>query len=243
MTRTVVLHYHLFKNAGTSFDTILQDNFGDRWVTKEFAPPEHGHPELVADWIRQHPDADAFSTHTAFGPIPKLDGINVVSVLFLRDPIERIRSVYKFEQSQNISTWETTLAAEDSFEGYVRARLAVQGDRQCRNFQTDRLASYVPGLEPELDRAIMGLKELSLVGFVDDFDQSITQLAAILRPYFPEFAWKQVRENASPKGPLEVDRPAFRKLLKDSNKFDEELLRRAKLLGSAGGDELHAINC
>jgi hypothetical protein len=232
MTRTIVLHYHFFKNAGTSFDTILQNNFGDRWITKEFSNRPLGHMELVADWIRQHPDADAFSTHTAFGPIPKMDGVNIVSVIFLRDPIERIRSVYKFERTQGVNTLGAKLAAENTFEGYVRARLALEGDRQCRNFQTARLASFVRGPEPELDRAIAGLKELSLVGLVDDFDQSIAQLAAILRPYFPEFAWKQVRANASPGGPHEVERPAFRKLLKEANNLDEELVRRAKMLGT-----------
>lgn len=232
MTRTIVLHYHLFKNAGTSIDTILRNNFGDRWITKEFPTQPLGHMELVADWIRQHPDADAFSTHTALGPIPKMDGVNIVSIIFLRDPIERIRSVYKFERTQGGNTLGAKLAAENTFDGYVRARLALEGDRQCRNFQTARLASFVRGPKPELDRAIAGLKELSLVGFVDDMDQSLTQLAAVLRPYFPEFAWKQVRENASSGGPHEVERPAFRKLLKEANKLDEELVRRAKLLGT-----------
>lgn len=230
MTRTIILHYHLFKNAGTSFDTILKSNFGDRWITKEFAGRPDGHMDLVTDWIRQHPDAVAFSSHTATGPIPKIDGVNIVSVLFLRDPIERIRSAYKFERAQGIDTVGAKLAAENTFEGYVRARLAIKEDRQCRDFHIHRLAAFVRGPEPELDRAIAGLKELSLVGLVEDFDHSIARLAAILLPYFPEFAWKQVRANVSPSALQEVESPAFRKLLKESNKLDLELLRRAKVL-------------
>ena len=35
-SRTIILHYHLFKNAGTSIDAILKDNFDEKWVTREF---------------------------------------------------------------------------------------------------------------------------------------------------------------------------------------------------------------
>jgi hypothetical protein len=31
--RKVVIHYHLFKNAGTSVDRMLKEIYGERWVT------------------------------------------------------------------------------------------------------------------------------------------------------------------------------------------------------------------
>ena len=37
--KTVILHYHLFKNAGTSLDAAFKENFSEEsgeWVTKEF---------------------------------------------------------------------------------------------------------------------------------------------------------------------------------------------------------------
>src|SRR5262249_29168921 len=34
--RCVLIHYHLFKNAGSSIDAILQQNFSDRWISLEF---------------------------------------------------------------------------------------------------------------------------------------------------------------------------------------------------------------
>jgi len=36
MARTILIHYHLFKNAGTSLDAVLKENFGDKWITREF---------------------------------------------------------------------------------------------------------------------------------------------------------------------------------------------------------------
>jgi hypothetical protein len=145
MDRTIILHYHLFKNAGTSLDRILKQNFGDKWVTREFPQNGGNNTEMVADWIRDTPEAIAYSSHTMIGPIPEVAGVRVVSVMLLRDPIERIKSAYRFERKQQADTWGAQLAKEHDFEGYVRARLARPGDRQCRNFQTARLASLCPG--------------------------------------------------------------------------------------------------
>jgi hypothetical protein len=54
--RTIILHYHLFKNAGTSVDAILKRNFGDKWVTSEFPPMGGNNTALVEEWIIAHDD-------------------------------------------------------------------------------------------------------------------------------------------------------------------------------------------
>ena len=36
-TRTIILHYHLFKNAGTSIDSILKDGFPGLQIMTQFA--------------------------------------------------------------------------------------------------------------------------------------------------------------------------------------------------------------
>ena len=94
--RTVILHYHLFKNAGTSVDRLLKDNVADRWVTGEFPANGGNNSGLVADWIRPTPDAVAFSSHTMLGPLPFVDDVQIISLIFLRDPIARIISAYTF---------------------------------------------------------------------------------------------------------------------------------------------------
>ena len=178
--RTVILHYHLFKNAGTSVDAILKRNFGDRWVTREFPVNGGNNTALVEDWIRETPEAVAYSSHTMMGPIPRVEGVRVISFMLLRDPIERIKSAYRFERRQDADTWGARLAKEHDFEGYVRARLARPGDRQCRNFQTYRLASLAPGKGTELERAKRALKMLTVVGRVEAFDQAMQRLTAEL---------------------------------------------------------------
>lgn len=193
MGRTIILHYHLFKNAGTSVDAILKRNFGTRWVTREFPVRGDNNTALVEEWIRETPDAIAYSSHTMMGPIPQVEGVRVISFLLLRDPIERIKSAYRFERTQDADTWGAQLAKTHDFEGYVRARLDRPGDRQCRNFQTYRLASMMPGDGSELDRAKRALAALSVVGRVEAFDEAMGRLAAV----YPGLKYQAVRANTS----------------------------------------------
>lgn len=226
--RTVILHYHLFKNAGTSLDAILQRNFPDRWVTQEFNP-DHT-PGDVARWIDAHPDAVAFSSHTAQGPLPQLPDTRIVSVLFLREPVARIRSAYLFERTQRDDTTDPLgmqLAAGRDFEGYVRARLAIPGDRQCRNFHVARLARFVPGPEPELQRAIAALSCLTVVGRVESFAGSVARLALALRDAFPAFDTRPVHENRSAGQEDVTIGPALAALLHENNALDRALIAAA----------------
>ncbi|NCQ25209.1 MAG: hypothetical protein COW54_06170 [Rhodobacteraceae bacterium CG17_big_fil_post_rev_8_21_14_2_50_63_15] len=199
MTRHIILHYHLFKNAGTSLDAILRQNFGPRWLSAEF-PMEHGpNTSLVEAWIRQTPEGRAYSSHTALGPLPEIAGVEVIPVILLRDPIARIRSAYHFERQQAVETWEAHLARTQDFAGYVRTRLARDGDRQCRNFQTYRLASLIPGEAPELDRARQALSLVlarGVLGRVEAFDAAMTRLSDRIRPHHPAFTWHSLRANA-----------------------------------------------
>lgn len=197
--RTIILHYHLFKNAGISLDQVLKHTFKDAWVTREFPGinrPEGNTPEVEA-WIRDNPDAVAFSSHTMMGPLPKVEGVRVVSIMLLRDPIERIKSAYRFERTQKAENFGAILARHTDFEGYVKVRLALPHDRQCRNFQTQRLASLVPGPEPELDRARAALGQLTVVGLVADFGSALEKLASAVDDPFPQLRWKEVHANRS----------------------------------------------
>lgn len=228
MTRTVLLHYHLFKNAGTSVDQVLKQNFGSRWVTAEFPTPPQGNTPAVAEWIRGMPEAVAFSTHTALGPIPRIAGVNLITVMLLRDPLDRIRSAYRFERTQQAETWGAQLAKAHDFRGYVTTRLGRAGDRQCRNFQTHRLASLMPGEGSERDRAIAALGQLGVVGLVEDFKGTMRRLAQALRPDFPDFTPSTVRANAARKRPSGPIGPRLRALLEEANAEDRIVLQAAR---------------
>lgn len=242
--RTVLLHYHLFKNAGTSLDRNLQANFGERWVTAEFRDGREGNTSEVESWIAETPHAFAFSSHTAQGPLPTPAGVRVLSVLFLRDPIARIRSAYRFERKQNSDSWGAQLAKQTDFEGYVKARLERPQDRQCRNFQTARLARFCPGTEPELERARTALSKITVIGLVEQFPSSMRRLSTVLAPHTPDFHWLSLQANRSAPEPGTRDREAEEnaaalKLLEEANADDQALLRTARALYAPVPEERH----
>ncbi len=226
--RTIILHYHLFKNAGTSLDRILQKNFGAGWVTAEFDGKGGDNRGAVADWIASTPDAVAYSSHTMLGPVPQVDGVRVVPIVLLRDPVKRIKSAYRFERKQQAETWGAQLAKRHDFEGYVNARLARPNDRQCRNFQTARLASMCPGDTPELDRALQAmdiLRKTGVIGRVEAFDDALAQLSTRLHDSHPEFTWESTKANVSQSGGAEEMSADLKEVLEDSNQDDAVLLR------------------
>ncbi len=227
--RTVILHYHLFKNAGTSFDGILQRNFPGQWTAAEF--PGGDNSMQVAAWIARNPGMVAFSSHTATGPVPVVPGVRIISALFLRDPVARIRSAYLFERRQNAASEANLgarLASATDFDGYVRGRLAVPGDRQCRDFHVVRLAQFVRRIAPELQRATEALQRLSFVGEVERFGHSVERFAALVRPVWPTFDPGQVHLNRSAaEDGLQIS-AELAGLLEANNRLDRQLIARAR---------------
>ena len=218
--RNLILHYHVFKNAGTSVDEILQRNFPDQWTTREFPGQDEDNSGLVTDWIREDIGSIAFSSHTATGPFLAIPDTRVISLIFLRDPLERIRSVYQFERNEPEDTFWTKLAKEHDLEGYVRARLAIPGDRQCRNIHTRRLSTFVPCPEPELERAIKALSLISIVGCVENFTASMARFAELVRPIWPGFKNENLHANKSPPDAKVEMSDVLRRLLEEANGDD-----------------------
>jgi uncharacterized radical SAM superfamily Fe-S cluster-containing enzyme len=197
--RTLILHYHLFKNAGTSVDAMLRKNFGKHWATREFAQRgRRTNSDDVAKFLRSRPNLVALSSHTARLPLPELDGAHIFPILFLRHPIDRLRSAYQFERKQKSDTLGSKLAKAHSFAGYLQKLMAIPGHRQARNFQTHRLAFFDPlGPGSERERAGRALDALPFVGLVDDYDRSIERLQSLLRPLFPAFRAFNVHMNVT----------------------------------------------
>ncbi|MEO0752556.1 MAG: sulfotransferase family 2 domain-containing protein [Pseudomonadota bacterium] len=221
--RTIILHYHLFKNAGTSIDQILQKNFADGWVTKEFPMAGGNNSAKVVEWINSEPDAVAFSSHTMVGPIPKIPGVRIVTLVMLRNPVSRVASAYRFERRQNVDAFGAVLARHTTFEGYVHCRLALPSDRQCRNFQTSRLATICPGPEPELERACHGLEQFDIVGQVERFDRARNRIRDVLKAHFPAFQMHDIHKNQSAQAGEDMS-DEVRTVLHKNNRNDFALL-------------------
>ncbi len=203
----LILHYHLFKNAGTSVDAMLKANFGDRWEEAEFSGSggARTNADQVTAYLKARPHLRAFSSHTALLPLPRLDQ-PIFPILFVRHPIDRIKSAYSFERKQVAETHGALLAKEHDFAGYVRELLDTPGNRQARNFHTHRLAHNEPKEKgAERERALRTLNALPFVGLVEEYETSMLRLRQSLADALPDLKIVIVHANKTQelKEPLE----------------------------------------
>lgn len=200
--KTVILHYHLFKNAGTSLDAALKENFSEEngeWVTKEFPAQPAKNREQLKQWIIDNPQAECFSSHTAIFPVPVIEGIKIIPVIFYRHPIDRMASAYSFEKKQGGEGFGPVLARNTSLGGYIETRLALGHDRQCRDFHAHRLATMFGEKQgDEATRANMAIENLPFVGLVEKYSESLERLESLLASEgFEGIKLKPVEKNVS----------------------------------------------
>jgi len=213
VNRVILFHFHFFKNAGSAVDYILEKNFGDRFVKKEFKLwPYYENIKEVIKWIENESDAVAFSSHTARlfdSTLLERRGIKIIPIIFVRHPIIRIHSAYHYERKQvDIFRPGPVIARNTDFKGYVEIRLAIpRQEFNVSNFHVFRLADMLHGeknMKP-LEKALIALKRLPFIGLVEEFEKSMTKLEETVREYFPEFKASVIRTNVqfSPDMPLE----------------------------------------
>jgi len=198
--RAVIVHYHLFKNGGTSIERMLQDALGDRWTAFDHASSgaRIATRELEA-FLAERPALRAVSSHQLVPPPPG-DGFEVTPIVFLRDPLARVRSAWLFEwqKQPRLEAPKGTLAE------YVRAKLDVSDVNVIANFQTSRLSHADPDNprqafgrhdQQALDRACRWLDALPFFGLVERFAESIDWMRPVMRQRFPDLELVEHREN------------------------------------------------
>lgn len=205
--RTVVFHYHLFKNAGTSLDALFRQHFGEGWVTTEFPGQVQANRQGQRAWIEGHPTAACFSSHTALLTRHSLPDVHVVPVIFVRHPLDRIASAYSFERQQEDPSFGSTLARHTTLQGYIETRLSIRQDRQCRNFHVSRFADmFRDESDSETAAAERALESLPFVGVVEEFSESLERLQALLRVEgFPDIALRSIQRNVTAGRPATLD--------------------------------------
>ncbi len=251
--RNVILHYHIFKNAGSSIERLLSTGLGDRSGSVDGPNPWS---ILTADQVRRHllerPELVALTSHHARPPVPAHPDWRVFPIVILRHPIDRVASIHRFEKDQDEPTPGSRMARKSSFADYVRWRLGETGEPVSpviRDFQTLNLSSAQLEVEDprtarasrrHLDSAKEFLESLPAFGLVEEFDESIARLRRWLRPSFPELELVPVRANVSqePGSTLpgrvremrsRLGDPLYQAIL-DANRLDLELYQFAEVL-------------
>lgn len=123
--RPVIVHYHIYKNAGTSFDHVLRHNYGARHECFDGPFPFFSIDQEQLDRIiMRRPDTVAFSSHQVALPQPSSLDYRVLAAVFLRNPFLRIASIYRFKRGPERADG-TALATLPPDE--LRAELAALG--------------------------------------------------------------------------------------------------------------------
>ena len=197
--RHVICHYHIYKNSGTTFDGILSANFGSRHVSFDGPFPYFsiGQPEL-AKVIQRHPRAIAFSSHQVSLPVPSSLDFNVLPVVFVRHPILRIHSIYRFKRSEGDDTETSRAATTMDFDAWCRHALShAQELTQVSNAQV-RLLSRTTGQRAEgrctrealvydLNQARRNLRNVDLLARTERFARDVSRFPELLAAHGIEF--------------------------------------------------------
>jgi hypothetical protein len=245
--RQVIVHYHIFKNAGSTFDSMLEKTFGKLWINHDKEhPAAHITSAELGAFLRSRPELLAVSSHHAVLPLPEVPGVEVIPALFLRHPLDRVRSVYDFERRQGQLSGPVTKGAEHaarmSFAEYLRWRLDSSRNGVVHNFQTgrmifDRRLNRRTLKDTDFDLAWERLQVLPFFGLVERFDDSIAMLGALLGQRGISFGTNYVPRNQSKREASLEDRvlgmraelgePMWSELL-ERNARDMQLYERAE---------------
>ncbi|MDO5657154.1 MAG: sulfotransferase family 2 domain-containing protein [Paracoccus sp. (in: a-proteobacteria)] len=189
--RTVIVHYHIYKNSGTSFDHVLRHSFGDLHETFDGPYPFFLVDQLqLGRVIRHRPQIVAFSSHQIMFPQPSSLDFRVLGAVFLRHPILRIGSIYRFKRQHADGTSTSEAAQRLDFGPWVdyclRDRLEVG---QISNAQTRYFAAPYGDIPLsaqrngrmfyDLDTALRQLGGVEMLGRTESFERDVTRFARI----------------------------------------------------------------
>lgn len=95
--RYVLVHYHIFKNAGSTIEYVLQRAFGNRFRAVHGPQPDSVLFGVdLARFLAKNPEVTAVSSHHLKYPLPVLPRTQIFDCCFLRDPIQRLWSMHKY---------------------------------------------------------------------------------------------------------------------------------------------------
>ncbi len=203
--RTVICHYHIYKNSGTSFDKLLSENFGKKHICFDGPYPFFTiDQEQLSRIIERKSDVIAFSSHQIQLPVPASLDFQILPVVFIRHPLLRVLSIYKFKRQTFDGTTTSKAAQEMSFDEWVTHCFS---DRQeithVSNAQTRLLgATYRQrplmrrtqhGMEYDVHQAIRNIENVKLLARTEYFGEDVSRFAGILDQYNIEFKYTDIK--------------------------------------------------
>jgi Sulfotransferase family len=246
-TRFIFVHYHIFKNGGTTIESILRREFGAGFATVH-GPADDSvlDGKDLTEFLRQRGHISAVSSHHLRYPKPVVPGWVIFDCCFLRHPLDRLVSLYNHLRRANSADPFCFRAHRQGPREFMQ-HLLRDFPHMVSEVQVTQLANEGifarPANERDVERAMQVFRDMAVPGIVERFAESLVAAEYFLKPAFPKLRLHHVPENVSrPPKPYQPDRrdgieqtlvelwgeDVFAALLR-LNQFDMELFRRARI--------------
>jgi hypothetical protein len=169
----MLIYIHIPKNAGTTFNSILINNFKNKYY--DFHTDRNGNflsqQELV-DLINDQKNNTAVISGHDIRPYEIDDkvGIKLDYITFIRDPIGRAISLYYHERAHS----NKNHISQYSFKEYIKER--PSHDNAISNWQTFNIVD-----DSKFESAKTKLDNFVFVGLVEEFDKSLILLQKVIK--------------------------------------------------------------
>jgi hypothetical protein len=205
MYKHILLHHHIFKNAGSTVISILERNFRERFAT--FEPEELITASKLFNFIESN-GVIAVSSHnfnTRFYSDYRnnsFEGRHVlIDMVLLRHPIDRIASIYRFGRA-GIDDPDPLcqLAKKYNFSDFLRC-LFYEFPYQVNDVQVNLFANFgyysYPPSNLDLSIAKERMMRFALLGLVDKFNDFSVRCEYFLRSIFGNIDFSNIPQNTT----------------------------------------------
>ena len=138
--RFVIVHYHIFKNGGSTLEAIFEREFGDGYATV------HG-PEAsstldareLEEFLARHPLVNVISSHHLRYPKPAIRHMVIFDCCFVRHPLDRLDSLYRYSRNLDTNDFLSTRARRMNSREFFRG-LMEEAPHVISNVQVTQIA-------------------------------------------------------------------------------------------------------
>jgi len=122
--RNILVHYHFYKNSGTSIDFILRETFKSAFISFDGPFPFFNiNQDELLKIINSNSEIQAISSHQIKLPVPTSLNINFIPIICVRNPLLRVYSIYNYKRKFFDNTETSKNAVKLNFNEWVNHSL------------------------------------------------------------------------------------------------------------------------
>lgn len=199
-TTFILLHFHIFKNAGSTLESILKKNFGSGHCDLHGS---HANASVtmhdIQEFVSLNPSTKSISSHHLRYPVLDFEGFKVIDIVYIRHPIDRLYSMFNYYKKVNWKNVCSELITND-FAEFLARIFEIQPYNSINaqtNFYVNPGDYYFPPNEGDLEIAIFNAQKTRWLGTVDNFDKSLYVAKRFLSPIYKHLDIGYTAQNIS----------------------------------------------